>query len=160
MTFATLNKRIRESSRNLLEEFEDPSDLFSTLPFFLKAFPRGHIRCSCDISAMLRCEVDGSQSVHFPFWPRQWSDYEPGQCLSFNIRAHVSMTRHLRTLRGPTLTSSAMLSQLAATECFNVIFVRVDGFRYLSSRYGDSFIDDARHVSFDPQVGGATFATS
>ena len=30
---------VRESSRNLLEEFEDPSDLFSTLPFFSQSLP-------------------------------------------------------------------------------------------------------------------------
>ena len=61
------------------------------------------------------------------------------------------MTRHLKQLRGPMLTSSAMLSALAATECFKVIFVRVDGFLYLASPYGDWFIDDS-YVGFDPHV--------
>ncbi len=108
--------------------------------FFLKAFPRGRIRCSCDISAMLRCEdLTVRQS---PFWPfSRWWDYEPGEILSFNIRAHVSMTRHLRTLRGPMLTSEHFASQVAATDNFNVIFVRVDGLLYLCSPYGDFFCD-------------------
>ena len=37
------------------------------------------------------------------------------------------MTRHLRTLRGPMLTSEHFASQVAATDNFNVIFVRVAG---------------------------------
>ena len=94
---------------------------------------------------MLRCEdLTVRQS---PFWPfSRWWDYEPGEILSFNIRAHVPMTRHLRTLRGPMLTSEHFASQVAATDKFNVIFVRADGLLYLWSPYGDLFDDDARHV--------------
>ena len=51
------------------------------------------------------------------------------------------MTRHLRTLRGPMLTSEHFASQVAATDNFNVIFVRVDGLLYLCSPYGDFFGD-------------------
>ena len=119
---------------------------FPPCHFFLKAFPRGRIRCSCDISAVLRCE--DLTVRHCPFWPfSRWSDYEPGQILSFNIRAHVSMTRHLRTLRGPMLRSSWLSSQLAAAENFNVIFVRVDGLLYLCSPCGDLFDDGRRCTS-------------